>query len=254
MTSIDLNDVSLIFRVRQNRRTPLKDFIVKRMFLRSVNPVMEIRALQNINLQVREGDRLGIIGHNGAGKSTMLKLLAGIYPPTAGKRTVNGQISSLFDLSLGFEPEASGWDNIAYRGFIQGETPESLQSKLQEIAEFSELGDFLNNPVRYYSNGMLVRLAFSVATAIQPEILLVDEVLSAGDMAFQEKCRHRMTKMIDQARLIVMVSHDMPSLSKFCNRAIWLDHGTIRMEGKTNEVVAAYTKAMNSAAASRAAA
>jgi lipopolysaccharide transport system ATP-binding protein len=167
---------------------------------------------------------------------------------------VNGQVSSLFDLSLGFEPEASGWDNIAYRGFIQGETPESLQSKLKEIAEFSELGDFLNNPVRYYSNGMLVRLAFSVATAIQPEILLVDEVLSAGDMAFQEKCRHRMTKMIDQARLIVMVSHDMPSLSKFCNRAIWLDHGTIRMEGKTNEVVAAYTKAMNGAAASRAAA
>ena len=246
MTSIDLNDVSLIFRVRQNRRIPLKDFIVKRMFLPSANPVMEVRALQNINLQVREEDRLGIIGHNGAGKSTMLKLLGEIYPPTSGERRVSGQISSLFDLSLGFEPEASGWDNISYSGFIQGETPDSLQEKIREIAEFSELGDFLNNPVRHYSNGMLVRLAFAVATAIEPEILLVDEVLSAGDMAFQQKCRDRMTKMIDQARLIVMVSHDMPSLAKFCNRAIWLDHGMIRMEGKTNEVVAAYTKAMNS--------
>ncbi|MSR56197.1 MAG: ABC transporter ATP-binding protein [Planctomycetaceae bacterium] len=246
MTSIDLNDVSLVFRVRQNRRVALKDFIVNRMFLRSVNPFMEIRALQNINLQIREGDRLGVIGHNGAGKSTLLKLLGGIYPPSGGRLKVRGVVSSLFDLSLGFEPEASGWENIAYRGYLQGETPHSLRDKMADIAEFSELGDFLNGPVRHYSNGMLVRLAFAVATAIEPEILLVDEVLSAGDMAFQKKARKRMEDMIATARLIVMVSHDMQSLLKFCNRALWLDHGQIQMIGKPLDVIAAYTEAMNS--------
>ena len=253
MTSIELENVSLVFRVRQNRRIPLKDFIVKRMFRRSVNPYMEIRALQNINLQIREGDRLGIVGHNGAGKSTMLKLLAGIYPPTAGERTVNGQISSLFDLQLGFEPEASGWENIAYRGYLQGETPKSLRAKLDEIAEFSELGEFLNSPVRHYSSGMLVRLAFAVATAIDPEILLVDEVLSAGDLAFQKKCRRRMEEMIDKAHLIVMVSHDLDALARFCNRAVWLDHGAIRLAGPTENVLAAYSDAMNAAARLKAA-
>jgi len=253
MTSIELDNVSLVFRVRQNRRIPLKDFIVKRMFRRSVNPYMEIRALQSISLTIREGDRLGIVGHNGAGKSTMLKLLAGIYPPTAGERTVNGQISSLFDLQLGFEPEASGWENIAYRGYLQGETPKSLRAKLDEIAEFSELGEFLNSPVRHYSSGMLVRLAFAVATAIDPEILLVDEVLSAGDLAFQKKCRRRMEEMIDKAHLIVMVSHDLDALARFCNRAIWLDHGVIRLAGRTEDVLAAYTEAMNAAARLKAA-
>lgn len=253
MTSIDLENVSLVFRVRQNRRIPLKDFIVKQMFRRSLNPYREIRALENINLTIREGDRLGIVGHNGAGKSTLLKLLAGIYPPTLGTRTVRGQVSSLFDLQLGFEPDGSGWDNIAYRGYLQGETPATLRAKLGDIAEFSELGDFLNSPVRHYSSGMLVRLAFSVATAIDPEILLVDEVLSAGDLAFQKKCRRRMEDMIAKAHLIVMVSHDLEALVRFCNRAIWLDHGQIRLAAATGEVVAAYTEAMNVAARAKAA-
>jgi len=253
MTSIDLENVSLVFRVRQNRRIPLKDFIVRQMFRRSVNPYMEVRALQNINLTIREGDRLGIVGHNGAGKSTLLKLLAGIYPPTDGTRGVSGQISSLFDLQLGFEPEASGWENIAYRGYLQGETPRSLRAKLYEIAEFSELGEFLSSPVRHYSSGMLVRLAFAVATAIDPEILLVDEVLSAGDMAFQKKCRKRMEEMIARAHLIVMVSHDMDALVRFCNRAIWLDHGEIRMAGAAADVVAAYSEVMSATTRAKAA-
>ncbi len=253
MTSIDLDNVSLVFRVRQNRRVPLKDFLVKRMFRRSVNPYMEIRALQNINLSIREGDRLGIVGHNGAGKSTLLKLLAGIYPPTAGERRVQGQISSLFDLILGFEPEASGWENIAYRGYLQGETPKTLRGKLDGIAEFSELGEFLHSPVRHYSSGMLVRLAFAVATAIDPEILLVDEVLSAVDLAFQKKCRRRMEEMIDRAHLIVMVSHDLDALARFCNRAIWLDRGEIRLAAPTAEVLAAYADAMNAPAQLKAA-
>jgi ABC-type polysaccharide/polyol phosphate transport system ATPase subunit len=245
MTSIVLENLSLVFRVRQKRGIAFKDFIVHQMFRKSVNPYLEVRALSNINLKVREGDRLGIVGHNGAGKSTMLKMLAGIYPPTSGTRSVVGEISSLFDLNLGFEPEASGWENIAYRGYLQGETPKTLKGKLAGIAEFSELGEFLNSPVRHYSSGMLVRLAFSVSTAIDPEILLVDEVLSAGDLAFQKKARRRMEEMIDKAHLIVMVSHDLDAVAKFCNRAIWLDHGQIRLEGATDYVIAAYTEAMN---------
>ncbi|MBI3860685.1 MAG: ABC transporter ATP-binding protein [Planctomycetia bacterium] len=244
MTSIELENVSLVFRVRQQRRVALKDFIVNRMFSRSVNPYMHVRALSNINLTLREGDRLGIVGHNGAGKSTMLKMLAGIYPPTSGTRRVAGEVSSLFDLQLGFEPEASGWENIAYRGYLQGETPKSLKDKLEEIAAFSELGEFLHSPVRHYSSGMLVRLAFSVASAIDPEILLVDEVLSAADMAFLKKCRRRMEEMIDKARLIVMVNHDLDTIARFCNRVIWLDHGEIRRSGPTGEILAAYSEAM----------
>jgi ABC-type polysaccharide/polyol phosphate transport system ATPase subunit len=247
MTSIVLENLSLVFRVRQKRGIAFKDFIVHQMFRKSVNPYLEVRALSNINLTIREGDRLGIVGHNGAGKSTMLKMLAGIYPPTDGTRQVVGEISSLFDLNLGFEPEASGWENIAYRGYLQGETPKSLKGKLAEIAEFSELGEFLQSPVRHYSSGMLVRLAFSVATAIDPEILLVDEVLSAGDMAFQKKARRRMEEMIDRAHLIVMVSHDLQAVAKFCNRALWLDHGQIRRAGPTSEIIAAYTEAMSGA-------
>lgn len=243
MTSIELENVGVKFCVRRNGRIPFKDFVLKRMFRQSVNPYHEIRALDNISLHVREGDRLAVLGHNGAGKSTFLKLLAGIYPPTSGRRHVEGKVSSLFDLALGFEPEASGWENIAYRGYLQGETPKSMRSKVDAIAEFSELGEFLDSPVRIYSSGMLVRLAFSVATAIEPEILLVDEVLSAGDLSFQQKCQKRMHEMIDKARLIVMVSHDMAALTGFCNRALWLDHGGVRMLGSPHEVVDAYVAA-----------
>jgi ABC-type polysaccharide/polyol phosphate transport system ATPase subunit len=193
-----------------------------------------------VNLAINEGQRVGIIGHNGAGKSTLLKLLAGIYPPTKGKRLVEGRISSLFDIALGFETDASGWENIYFRGFLQGETPKSVRAKMQPIADFSELGEFLNMPVRYYSAGMLVRLAFSIATAIEPEILLVDEVLSVGDMSFQEKARQRMRDMMVKARLIVMVSHDLDTLSRLCEQGIWMDHGQVKQVGPIADVIAAY--------------
>jgi lipopolysaccharide transport system ATP-binding protein len=201
---------------------------------------MKIRALQDISLDMGDGDRVGIIGHNGAGKSTLLKLLAGIYPPSRGRRLVQGRISSLFEISLGFEMEASGWENIAYRGYLQGETPRSVRAKMQAIADFSELGSFLDMPVRYYSAGMLVRLAFSIATAIEPEILLIDEVLAVGDLAFQDKARQRMQDMMAKARLIVFVSHDLEALGRLCNRAIWLDHGRIMEVGPVEHAVAAY--------------
>lgn len=240
MASIHLAKAGLTFRVRRDRKPTLKEFVLKGLFRRSVNPLMEVPALRNINLEIREGERLGIVGHNGAGKSTLLKVLAGVYPPSEGERIVEGRISSLFDLVLGFEVEASGWDNIRYRGYLQGETPSSIEAKMDAIAEFSELGDFLATPVKYYSSGMLVRLAFSIATAVDPEILLVDEVLSAGDMAFQKKARERMLEMIDRARLFVMVSHDIKALAEFCNRGIWLAQGNIRMDGPIDAVLSAY--------------
>src|SRR5215472_13220995 len=240
MARIELEHVNLTFHVRKERGIRLKDFILKRMFLPSKNPMMEVRALQDINLRIDTGDRIGFIGHNGAGKSTMLKLLAGIYMPTSGRRIVEGRVSSLFDIALGFEGEASGWDNIAYRSYLQGETPASVRAKRRAIAEFSELGDFLNMPVRYYSAGMMVRLAFSIATAIDPEILLVDEVLSVGDLAFQNKARERMREMMAKAHLMVLVSHDLESLPQMCSRAVWMDHGRAVLTGPAVEVAAAY--------------
>src|SRR6516162_648106 len=240
MALIDLDHVSLTFQVRKCGRVSLKEFLVRRMFRQTVNPVMEVRALRDVTLRIGEGERVGIIGHNGAGKSTILKLLAGIYPPTQGTRNVEGEISSLFEIALGFEQDASGWEDITYRGYLQGETPATIKDKIQGIAEFSELGEFLNMPVRYYSAGMMVRLAFSIATAIEPEILLVDEVLSVGDMAFQVKARQRMLEMMHKAQLIVMVSHDLESVAKLCERGVWLDHGVIRQVGPIHEVIAGY--------------
>jgi ABC-type polysaccharide/polyol phosphate transport system ATPase subunit len=240
MARIELDRVSLTFWVRQNNRSSLKEFLISRVVRRGIAPRMEVRALRDVSLQIEQGDRVGVLGHNGAGKSTLLKLLAGVYPPTEGQRVVEGNISSLFDISLGFELDSNGWDNIAYRCYLQGETPRSVRRKRQAIAEFSELGDFLDMPVRYYSAGMLVRLAFSIATSIDPEVLLVDEVLSVGDLAFQNKARERMKDLMARAHLIVMVSHDLDSLTRVCNRAVWLDHGQVLRVGGVNEVIDAY--------------
>lgn len=246
MPLVQLDDVGLRFNVRCFGRISLKEYLLKGFFRESKKTSFEVQALENINLTIDEGDRLGIIGHNGAGKSTLLKLLAGIYPPTTGLRQVHGQISSLFDIALGFEPEATGWENIMYRGFLQGESPKSIREKMQPIAEFSELGEkFLAMPVRYYSAGMMVRLAFSIATAINPEILIVDEVLSVGDLAFQTKARERMKALMSNARAVIIVSHDLMSLDKMCDKVLWLDHGKIQDLGPAKEVIAAYTRTVN---------
>lgn len=240
MAQIEMEGVSLTFRVRQKSRLTLKEFLVGQMFRKSRNPVIEVRALQDLTLAIGRGDRLGVIGHNGAGKSTLLRTLAGIYPPSQGRLAVQGRISSLFEIALGFEGEATGWENIAYRSYLQGATPRDVRATKQSIAEFSELGDFLNMPIRYYSAGMLVRLAFSIATAIDPEILLVDEVLSVGDLSFQHKARQRMQEMMKRAQLMVMVSHDLSAIESICNRAVWLDHGRLMHAGPAAETIAAY--------------
>ncbi len=240
MPLIQLDNASMIFRVREQYQITLKEYLLRGMFRRRANPVMEVRALQDISLRFGDGDRIGIIGGNGAGKSTLLRLLAGIYAPTRGRRTVRGRISSLFELSLGFEMEASGRQNIIYRGYLQGETPRSIRAKMKEIADFCELGRFLDIPVRFYSAGMQVRLAFSIATTLKPEILLVDEVLSAGDLAFQAKARRRMRDMMSRAKIMVVVSHDLDTLAAVCETGIWLHRGRMRLTGPMQTVIDAY--------------
>jgi ABC-type polysaccharide/polyol phosphate transport system ATPase subunit len=249
MVEIDLDGVSLDFKVRRFRSLTLKEFLVRGLFHRASNPVIHVHALKDISLHVGEGERLGVIGHNGAGKSTLLKLLAGIYPPSHGIRNVRGRMSSLFDITLGFEPDASGWENMYYRGYLQGETPRTMEPKLKQIAEFTELGEFLDMPVRYYSAGMMIRLAFAIATASEPEILIVDEVLSVGDLAFQQKASQRIRAMMAQARLMVIVSHDLTSLQNLCTRIAWLDHGRLRQVGPPAETIAAYQAHAQRAAA-----
>jgi len=249
MASLTLENVDLTFRVRRNRRTPLKDYLLQTVTGRAKeNPLLEVHSLRNISAHFEDGERIGIVGHNGAGKSTLLKMLAGVYPPSAGRRAVEGRISGLFDLTLGFEGHGTGRDNIRYRSYLLGETPASLRPKMDSIIEFAEIGEFIDTPVRYYSSGMLVRLGFSIATAIDPEILLMDECFSAGDRAFQQKAADRLKEMMTRARLIVMVSHDIGLLQRLSDRVLWLDHGQVRRDGPAKEVIAEYVQFMNSRA------
>jgi ABC-type polysaccharide/polyol phosphate transport system ATPase subunit len=240
MAKIEVTDASLTFTLRKSKNVTLKQYLLKGLFISSLNPKMPIHALTDVSLTAADGDRVGIIGHNGAGKTTLLKLLAGVYPPTKGTVKVQGKICSLFDIALGFEGEANGWENIRYRGFMQGETPKTLAGKVAEIAEFSELGEFLNVPVRFYSAGMQVRLAFAIATAVEPEVLLIDEVLAVGDASFLAKAKHRMQEMLKKAALMVLVSHDMNSIRTLCNRVLWMEQGRVMMDGDPNQVIDAY--------------
>jgi ABC-type polysaccharide/polyol phosphate transport system ATPase subunit len=240
MASIVLDRASLTFHVRQQRQITFKEYLLKGMFRTSVNPILEIHAVRDLSLKINDGERVGVLGSNGSGKSTLLRLLAGVYQPTKGRRHVYGEISSLFDLSLGFEMEANGWKNIRLRGFLQGQSVESIRHKTPEIADFSELGEFLNLPTRYYSSGMMVRLGFSVSTTIEPEILLIDEVLGAGDLSFQKKAHQRMREMMRHARILVVVSHDLGTLRKLCTRGLWLDRGHLQADGPIDDVVDAY--------------
>jgi ABC-type polysaccharide/polyol phosphate transport system ATPase subunit len=241
---VDLHEVHLRFRVRPANKLSLKEYLVRGLFRSTANPAMDIHALRGISLHLGDGERLGIVGHNGAGKSTLLKVIAGIYPPTSGSRRVAGRICSLFDIMVGFEMEASGWDNIRFRSYLQGESPRTLRDKLPAIADFSELERFLNVPLKYYSAGMLVRLAFSIASATEPEVLLIDEALAAGDVSFRAKARQRMAALMESARLMVLISHDLKSLAEVCTSVAWMERGEIRMLGNCAEVIAAYREGM----------
>lgn len=251
MPKIDCTAAGITFTVRQNKQVTFKEYVLRGMF-RGTNPAVTIHALSGLNLRAADGDRIGIIGHNGAGKTTLLKMLAGIYPPTEGSCAVEGRICSLFDITLGFEQEATGWENIRYRAFLQGESPASLKLKIDAIGAFSELGEFLDIPVRNYSAGMRMRLAFAIATATEPEVLLVDEVLAVGDMAFQIKARARMRELMSQSRLMVVVSHDLNTIQETCTRVLWMKQGKVVQEGSPVEVIYAYTQAVAAAAKRRA--
>ena len=239
MSLIQLENVNLVYKSFREKR--IKDVLIpgSKKF-NTFEKDGSVHALKNINLTFRDGERIAIIGHNGAGKSSFLKMLAGIYPPTSGNMVVDGKISSMFELATGFEMEANGWDNIYLRGLMLGESPSSIKSKMKEIAEFSELGDFLNMPVKYYSSGMFVRLAFSTSTAVEPEILLLDEIVAAGDAAFIEKATKRMNQMMDTAKIMIYVTHSMQQAVQMCNRCIWLEKGVIMADGDPKEVTDKY--------------
>lgn len=200
-----------------------------------------VRSLDNINLSIKHGDRVGLIGHNGAGKSTMLRLLAKIYEPTHGEIKIEGHISSMLDLIQGMEPESSGYENIFLRGIVLGLKRKEIKRQIQEISELTGLGDFLNMPVRTYSSGMLGRLAFAISTSINPEILLVDEVLGAVDAEFFKKAQERMTALLNKSSIVVMASHSEDIIRQFCNKAAVLDNGTIKYYGPLDDAFRYYS-------------
>lgn len=200
----------------------------------------DVQALKNFSMSAKEGDRIGVIGHNGAGKSTLLKTIAGIFPIDGGTLEVNGKIRALFDISLGFDMESTGRENILYRGLLLGANPDEIAEKTDEIVEFADIGEFIDYPVKAYSTGMAVRLAFAVSTCIAGEILLLDEVIGAGDAAFQAKAKRRILDLMDEAKIMVFVTHDLATMQEVCNRAILLDHGRIILDALPKEAVDVY--------------
>jgi lipopolysaccharide transport system ATP-binding protein len=199
-----------------------------------------VRALDGLSFTLKDGDRVGLLGHNGAGKSTLLRLLSGVYEPSSGSARIEGEIGSLIDISLGIDPEATGRENIYLRGGLLGMTRSEIEVQIDDIIEFSELGDFVDMPLRTYSTGMHLRLAFAVSTVVRPEILLMDEWLSVGDEGFKRKAEIRMTELVQATNILVIASHSRELILHTCNRVIWLEHGKIRMDGDPKSVAMAY--------------
>jgi len=202
-----------------------------------------VRALEGLSFTLKDGDRVGLLGHNGAGKSTLLRLLSGVYEPSSGSARIEGEIGSLIDISLGIDPEATGRENIYLRGGLLGMTRSEIAAQIDEIIEFSELGDFVDMPLRTYSTGMHLRLAFAVSTVVRPEILLMDEWLSVGDEGFKHKAEARMSELVRSTNILVIASHSRELVLHTCNRIIWLEHGKIRMDGDPQKVATAYFEA-----------
>ncbi len=201
-----------------------------------------IKSLSNINLEIANNERVGLLGHNGAGKSTLLRVLGGVYTPSSGYAEINGKVGSLIDISLGIDSEATGLENIFLRGALLGISKKKIEQELENIIEFSELGDFINMPVRTYSTGMHMRLAFAVSTMITPDILLMDEWLSVGDQGFQDKAEKKLSELVNRSNILVIASHSRELIEKCCDRAIWLEHGSIVMDGPSSEVCNCYFK------------
>ncbi len=222
-----------------------KDNSLKMIFINFFSPKKKKKneyfwALKNIDFKIKKGDVVGIIGANGAGKSTLLKVVSGVYKPTTGSVTVNGKISPMIELGAGFDGELTARENIYLNGAILGYSKEFLEERFDEIVEFSELKDFLDVPVKNFSSGMVAKLAFSISTIVDPEVLIVDEILSVGDIKFQEKSKNKMMSMIEGGTTVLYVSHSIESIKEICSKVIWLDHGKIVKMGNAKQVCNEY--------------
>ena len=238
--ALSVDHVSKTFRVHQERASSLKQFIATG----GRNRYEEFYALRDVSLEVRVGEALGIIGHNGSGKSTLLKCMAQILTPNAGSIAVNKRMAALLELGAGFHPELSGRDNVFLNAAILGMARREIEARFDEIVAFSGLEQFIDAPVKTYSSGMYVRLAFAVAINVDPELLLIDEILAVGDVTFQQRCMEKFVELRNQNRTLVLVTHDTGNVRHFCDRAIWIDHGQVRAEGKPGDVIDIYTETM----------
>lgn len=244
---IRVNDVSMKFNLGIEKNFSLKLFFInffKNLGSKKEKP-KEFWALKNITFDVSRGEVIGFVGGNGAGKSTLLKLVSGVMKPTKGTIQIGGNICPMIELGAGFDMDLTARENIYLNGSILGYSKKFIDEKFNEIVDFSELHDFLDVPIRNFSSGMTARLAFSIATIVDPEILIVDEILSVGDIAFQKKSENKMKSMIGGGTTVLYVSHSIQSIKAICDRVIWIDHGTMVMDGKADEVVEAYIKACN---------
>ncbi|XVS64638.1 galactan export ABC transporter ATP-binding subunit Wzt/RfbE [Actinosynnema sp. CA-299493] len=242
MVSIDVWNASVDFPIFDAKSRSLKKLALGKVGgkIGSEGRVPIIEALHDINISLRHGDRVGLVGHNGAGKSTLLRLLAGIYEPTRGSSRVVGKVAPVFDLGVGMDPEISGYENIMIRGLFLGMSRKEMEKRVDDITEFTELGDYLQMPLRTYSTGMRVRLALGIVTSIDPEILILDEGIGAVDAAFMAKARDRMNDLVKRSGILVFANHSDDFLAEFCSTAIWMDEGKVKMQGSLREVLTSY--------------
>jgi ABC-type polysaccharide/polyol phosphate transport system ATPase subunit len=238
MTIIDAQHVTMTYRLTKNRVMSIKEYMVS--LLTCKLQYEEFHALSDVSFQVERGEVVGLVGKNGAGKSTILKVISGILRPTEGHVAVRGNVVPMLELGSGFDFELSGRENIFLNGAILGYDKPFLELKYLEILDFSELHEFIDQPIRTYSSGMLMRLAFSIATVVNPEILIVDEILAVGDADFQAKSRRRMMDLMSGGTTVLLVSHNLDQIRELCDRVVWLDHGRVKMAGPTKEICDVY--------------
>ena len=238
--AVEVDDVTMIFNMASESLTNLKEYFIKlakhELFFE------EFRALKHISFDIHRGEVVGLVGTNGSGKSTMLKIIAGVLEPSEGSVKVHGNIAPLIELGAGFDGNLTARENIYLNGTVLGYTPKYIDSKFDDIVDFSELQDFLDVPLKNYSSGMVARLAFAVATMTKPDILIADEILSVGDFLFQEKCEKRMAELLSGGTTVILVSHSIDQIERMCNKVAWLDHGHLRRLGPTKEITAEYRK------------
>ncbi len=242
---IDLENVSVQFKRYNMRSHGLKEAVMRWATRPSWSKAADLRnstfwGLQNINFSLREGDRLGIIGHNGAGKSTLLKIISRVYQPTTGQISIQGRVAPLIEIGAGFSPELSGRENIFLSGTILGIKTKELNERMDSIIQFSELDGFIDTPVKYYSTGMYLRLAFTLATEVIPDILILDELYAGGDASFIQKGNQRLEKFVHSSKILILVAHQLEYIQRFCNRVIVMEHGQMLGEGKPEEMIPKY--------------